>query len=86
MFRGIAELISLKDEGAQRAFAQKKMTRMNLEMDPEVLKDTVIIRIRPNPTVYCYGIGIGLNQLRKDPTAARYKVVIHPNRMEGNER
>lgn len=86
MFRGTAELLSFEDEGAQRAAAQKKMTRMNLEMDPEVLKKSVIIRIRPNPTVYCYGVGIGLNQLRKDPTAARYKVVIPQKRLESDER
>ena len=86
MFRGIAELTSTEDEEAQRAFAQKKLTRMNLELDPEVLKDSVVIRIKPKSTVYCYGIGIGLNQLRKDPTAARYKVVIPQNRRGGDER
>jgi len=86
MFRGTADLTTLDDEEAQRAFAQKKMTRMNLEMDSDVLKSSVVIRIRPNSTVYCYGVGIGLNQLRKDPTAARYKVVIPKERFEGDEK
>jgi general stress protein 26 len=76
MFRGAAEIIALDDEGAQAAFAQKKMTRMNLEVDSEVLKGSVVIRIRPTKTVYVYGVGIGLNQMRKDPTTARYKVTI----------
>ena len=81
MFRGEADLIPLDDEGAQAAFAQKKMTRMNLEVDSEVLKDSVVIRIRPSKTVYVYGVGIGLNQMRKDPTSARYKVRIPPERL-----
>jgi len=76
MFRGTADIISLDDPGAQAAFAQKSMTRMNLKVDSEVLKDSVVIRIRPTETAYCYGVGIGLNKMRKDPTSARYKVTI----------
>ena len=81
MFRGTADLVSLDNEGAQAAFGQKKMTRMNLEVDSEVLKGSVVIRIRPKKTVYCYGVGIGLNQMRKDPTSARYKVRIPQDRL-----
>lgn len=81
MFRGTADLIDLDDPGAQAAFAQKKMTRMNLDVDSDVLKDSVVIRVRPSKTVYCYGVGIGLNQMRIDPTSARYKVTIPPKRL-----
>ncbi|MFW9809691.1 MAG: pyridoxamine 5'-phosphate oxidase family protein [Candidatus Thorarchaeota archaeon] len=84
MIRGKADIVPLDDEGAQAAFAQKKMTRMNLEVDSEVLKGSVVIRICPNKTVYVYGVGIGLNQMRKDPTSARYKVVIPPERLAEN--
>jgi len=81
MFRGKADIVALEDAGAQVAFGQKKMTRMNLEVDSEVLKGSVVIRIRPGKTVYCYGVGIGLNQMRKDPTSARYKVEIPSDRL-----
>jgi len=81
MFRGKADILSLDDEGAQQAFGQKAMTRMNLKVDSEVLKESVVIRIRPSKSVYCYGVGIGLNTMRKDPTAARYKVTIPPDRL-----
>ena len=81
MFRGIAELCSLDDEDAQRAFAQKYMTKMNLDVDSEVLRNSVVIKIKPYKTVYVYGMGIGLNTMRKDPTSARYKVTIPSDRM-----
>ena len=85
MFRGTAEIIALDDEGAQAAFAQKKMTRMNLEVDSDVLKGSVVIKIRPTKRVYVYGVGIGLNQMRKDPTTARYKVTIPEALLQSNQ-
>ena len=81
MFRGTAELLPLDDDGAQRAFAQKYMTKANLDVDSEVLKGSVVIRIRPYKTVYVYGVSIGLNAMRKDPTSARYKVTIPSERL-----
>ena len=81
MFRGTAELLPLDDDGAQRAFAQKYMTKANLDVDSEVLKGSVVIKIRPYRTVYVYGVGIGLNAMRKDPTSARYKVTIPSERL-----
>jgi nitroimidazol reductase NimA-like FMN-containing flavoprotein (pyridoxamine 5'-phosphate oxidase superfamily) len=82
MFRGIADIISLDDERARTAFAQKRMTRMNLKVDPQIQNDSVVIRIRPSKIVYVYGIGIGLTQMWKDPASARYKVIIPPERIE----
>ncbi|MFW9792791.1 MAG: pyridoxamine 5'-phosphate oxidase family protein [Candidatus Thorarchaeota archaeon] len=84
MFRGKAEIVPLNDERAQAAFAQKRMTRMNLQVDSDVLKDSVVIRMIPSKTVHVYGVGIGLNQMRKDPTSARYKVTIPPERLVEN--
>jgi nitroimidazol reductase NimA-like FMN-containing flavoprotein (pyridoxamine 5'-phosphate oxidase superfamily) len=81
MFRGTADLVALDDEGFRAAFSQKRMLRMNLQVDSEAMKDSTMIRIRPDRTVYCYGVGIGINKLRKDPTAARYKVIIPEGRL-----
>jgi len=81
MIRGTADLVGLDDEGAQVAFAQ---TRRKLDVNSEALKGTIVIRIRPSKKIYCYGVGIGLNQMRKDPTSARYKVTIPPERLAGN--
>jgi len=82
MIRGVADLVGLDDEGAQAAFAQRGR---KLDANSEALKGTVVIRIRPSKTLYCYGVGVGLNQMRKDPTSARYKVTIPPDRLVKSE-
>ncbi len=79
--RGRAEILSLDDVGFRKAFEQKRMLRMNLQMNPETMRKAVVIRISPESTVYCYGVGIGLNELRKDPTVANYKVTIPRQRL-----
>ncbi|MFX1606898.1 MAG: pyridoxamine 5'-phosphate oxidase family protein [Promethearchaeota archaeon] len=81
MVRGTADLVGLDDEGAQAAFAQKGR---KLDANSEALMGTVVIRIRPSKTLYVYGVGIGLNQMRKDPTSARYKAIIPPERLAEN--
>ncbi|MFX1485016.1 MAG: pyridoxamine 5'-phosphate oxidase family protein [Promethearchaeota archaeon] len=77
MIRGTADLVGLDDPGAQAAFAQKGR---KLDADSEELKGTVVIRIKPRKTIYVYGVGVGVNQMRKDPTSARYKVTIPAER------
>ena len=84
MFRGTADFVTL-DEDVQWAFSQGKLLRANLQVDSEVMRDAVVIRIRPRKTVYVYGLGISMNQLRKDPTAARYKVRIPADRLGSPE-
>ncbi|MFW9851206.1 MAG: pyridoxamine 5'-phosphate oxidase family protein [Candidatus Thorarchaeota archaeon] len=83
MFRGKADIISLEDEDVQSAFSQGRILKANMDVDSEVMRDTVVIRIKPFKTVYCYGIGIGMNDLRKDPTKARYKITIPKSRRLG---
>ncbi|MFW9769692.1 MAG: pyridoxamine 5'-phosphate oxidase family protein [Candidatus Thorarchaeota archaeon] len=78
MFRGTADIVGIDDSGAQAAFAQ---IGRKLDADSEAFKGTVVIRIRPSKFVYVYGVGIGMNQMRKDPTSARYKVTIPPERL-----
>jgi general stress protein 26 len=85
MFRGTADFVTLDDEDVQWAFSQGKLLRANLQVDSEVMRDAVVIRIRPSKTVYVYGLGISMNQLRKNPTAARYKVRIPTDRLRSPE-
>ncbi|MHA1926039.1 MAG: pyridoxamine 5'-phosphate oxidase family protein [Candidatus Thorarchaeota archaeon] len=76
MFRGTADFVSLYDDEVRQAFSQGKSLP-----DSEMMRDVVVIRIKPRKTVYVYGLGIGINRLRKDPTSARYKVTIPPERL-----
>jgi hypothetical protein len=80
-FRGEADFTTLDNTDVQRAFNQKRILRMNFDVEPEILEELVIIRIKPNPTVYCYGLGIGLIEIRKSHATASYKVKIPMERL-----
>ena len=80
-FRGKADFVSFEDNDVQWAFNQKMILRMNFDVDPELLEDLVIIRIKPTPTVNCYGLGIGLNEIRKSHATSFYNVKIPQDRL-----
>ena len=80
MFRGAADFASIDDEEVQWAFRQKRILRMNIDTVLEEY-EIVVIRILPEPTVFCYGIGMGLNELRKSHEIGSYKVRIPDHRL-----
>lgn len=79
--RGTAKITTLDDKAFRRAFSQKQVLRMNLEMDDATMEKAVVIEITPDLVVQCYGVGISVNELRKDPTNANYKVQIPEQRI-----
>jgi len=82
MFRGTAEIVPTTDPDARWAMSQKRIQRMNLETDPEQASTNVVfIKITPEPTVFCYGLGFGLMEMRGNHTNVGYKVNIPKNRM-----
>ncbi|MHA2085805.1 MAG: pyridoxamine 5'-phosphate oxidase family protein [Candidatus Thorarchaeota archaeon] len=81
MFRGTGELVPFEDDVARRTFQQKRILRMNLAADPEDLKGAVFIKLNPEPTVFCFGVGIGILELRKAHVASDYKVEIPQERV-----
>lgn len=82
MFRGTAELVPYTDQDAQWAMTQTRIGRMNLLTEAENTQtDFVFIKIIPEPTVFCYGLGYSLMELRGDHTGASYKVTIPKNRL-----
>lgn len=81
MFRGTAELVPFIDSDAQWAFSQKRVLRMNQGIDPEILERALFIKMNPEPTVFCYGVGIGIMKLRSELGAGDYKVTIPANRL-----
>lgn len=81
MFRGTAEIVPLDDEDGSWAFQQKRVLRMTESTDPELLDNAIFIKLKPEPTVFCYGVGIGLMELRSSHTEGDYKVTIPPDRL-----
>lgn len=81
MLRGTAEILPLDDPDGQWAFHQKRILKMNLEMPPEVLQDAVFIKMRPEPTVFCFGLGYGIMDIARPLDEVMYKVAIPEDRL-----
>jgi general stress protein 26 len=79
MFRGKATIVPPNEADGRWAFRQKRILRMNESV--EIAGESVFIRLDPEATVYCYGVGIGINQLRKHLEAGSYKVMIPEERL-----
>lgn len=80
MFRGVADTVPFENEDGQWAFRQKRILRMNLDTDPGG-HELLFIRMSPQPTVFCYGVGIGIFELRSSHETALYKVRIPERRL-----
>ncbi|MHA1965104.1 MAG: pyridoxamine 5'-phosphate oxidase family protein [Candidatus Thorarchaeota archaeon] len=81
MFRGTAEILPDNDSDGRWAMSQTRIGRMNLQTEAELIgTELVYIKMTPEPTVFCYGVGIGLMELRRDLETAMYKVTIPEDR------
>jgi general stress protein 26 len=77
MFRGKAEIRPYNDADGRWAMNQKRIQRMNVRNEAETAGvPMVFIKIVPEPTVFCYGLGYGIMKMRSDPTSLGYKVTI----------
>ncbi|MGY5858512.1 MAG: pyridoxamine 5'-phosphate oxidase family protein [Candidatus Thorarchaeota archaeon] len=81
MFRGTAEILPDSDPGGRWAMSQTRVGRMNLQTEAEDIgMEFVYIKITPEPTVFCYGVGFGIMEMRRDLANLDYKVTIPEER------
>lgn len=81
IFQGTAEILPNNDADGRWAMSQSRIGRMNLQTVAELVKtELVYIKMTPEPTVFCYGIGIGLMELRGNHANGAYKVTIPEDR------
>jgi len=81
MFRGTAEILPDDDVDGRWAMSQTRIGRMNLQTDADELGvEFVYIKITPEPTIFCYGLGYGLMEQRGNHTNVGYKVTIPGDR------
>jgi general stress protein 26 len=81
MFRGTAEILPDDDVDGRWTMSQSRIGRMNLQTDADELGvEFVYIKMIPEPTVFCYGLGYGLMELRGNHTEASFKVTIPADR------
>ncbi len=82
-FQGIAEVISIDDQAAARAFKRSYLLRMMLDKAAEVetgaLGEPCYIVIKPDPVIYTYGLGLSIWQLYRhiEDAGSRVKVPAH---------
>jgi len=82
MFRGTAEILPDDDTDGRWAMSQTRIGRMNLQTEAEAVgTEIVYIKMTPEPTVFCYGIGIGIMELRREHENSAYKVTIPKDRL-----
>jgi hypothetical protein len=79
-FAGTAEIVPLDDAEGREAFATNRILRRNLE-EADSLENAIFIRIRPKRSMHCYGVGIGLMTIARNPTEAGYSVEIPSDRL-----
>ncbi|MHA1332438.1 MAG: pyridoxamine 5'-phosphate oxidase family protein [Candidatus Hodarchaeales archaeon] len=77
-FQGKAQIVEYEDTRAQSTFQKKRILRMILQQAEGQTSTTklLFIKIKPNKKIFCYGLGLNLLELRKNPTNARYYVTI----------
>ena len=81
MFRGVADIVPDTDPGGRWAMSQTRIGRMNLQVEAEDLgTEFVYIKITPEPTIFCFGLGFGLMESRNNPDSLGYKVTIPEER------
>ncbi len=78
-FRGRAEIVPRTDPDGGWAFRQRRIRRDNAAWLADA--EAVFIKLTPEPKVLCYGLGIGLNRLRRRHTAGSYRTFIPPGRL-----
>ncbi|TFG27411.1 hypothetical protein EU527_18580 [Candidatus Thorarchaeota archaeon] len=83
MFRGTAEIVPFDIPDAKWAMSQSRIGRMNLNTDVETAGTRMVfIKITPEPTIFCYGLGFSIMEMRSNHTNVGYKVTIPENRRE----
>jgi len=80
-FRGLTEVVPFDDPDARWSFDQRRILRDNVAWLAEA--EPVFLKLIPEPTVLCHGLGIGLMRLRREHTAGGYRAYIPPKRLAG---
>ncbi len=79
--RGRAEVVPFSDPDARWGFEQRRILRDNVAWLTDA--EPVFLKLTPEPTVLCHGVGIGLFEMRRKHTAGGYKAHIPVERLVG---
>jgi general stress protein 26 len=82
-FQGMAEIVTVDDQAATRAFRHSYLLRMMLdkatEIDLGTLGEACYIVIKPDPVIHTYGLGLSMWQLYRhiEDAGSRVKIPDH---------
>jgi len=83
-FQGIAELLPIDNIEARESFKKgSRILKMNLAQVsklPNMENDAIFIKVIPKQTLFCYGLGYSLMELRKNFENGAYSVTIPFNK------
>jgi hypothetical protein len=71
-FTGRAETVPVTDPDGAWAFDQHRILRDNMES----VGHAVFLKVVPDPKVLCYGLGVGLREMRKHRERLSYRVFV----------
>ena len=83
-FQGTADVVAGEDEGALRAFHSSWFLRRILSTEQRIVAqggDLCFIRIRPDPVIFTYGIGMSVFETMRRPMDAAGRVAIPADRL-----
>lgn len=80
-FRGLAEVVPFDDADGRWAFKQQRILRDNAAWLADA--EPVFLKLTPEPTVLCHGLGIGLMRMRREHTAGGYRVQVPARKTPG---
>lgn len=78
-FQGKAEILPFDDPVGRAAFQTSRILRMSLDTEIDH-SDLVFIKIIPDSKIFCYGVGIGLMELMRNPHESDYSVFVPEER------
>ncbi|MFX0061809.1 MAG: pyridoxamine 5'-phosphate oxidase family protein [Candidatus Hermodarchaeota archaeon] len=81
-FQGTAEILPFEDSDARKSYTKSSQRRMIRYTEQSAYKETaVFLKIKPNKRISCFGLGVKLSEMMKDPEAAHYSVLIPSTRL-----
>jgi len=83
-FQGTADLVLFNDSEARKSFSSKKILYSMLKKydNPENRpEDLIFIKVKPNKKIFCFGIGLNLLKMRKNPEGGNYTIIVPSERL-----
>ncbi len=85
-FQGTAEVVPFDDPVARAVYTGRAQKRMVRFTESSKYRETaVFLRLTPIRKLTCFGLGIKLTEMMKDPLNARYTVLIPSERLQNRK-